>query len=401
MLGSKRSRLFCSLALFLAFWVPCLSVGANAAPENLINPDLRTWAQYCVSSLDTFRVTKCEHFVNNPYDPGFDIYQIWVNGEQLNESSAVYVVSALLNDSVDLVAGRSYTFEFYLPDYDDMNGSISGPNATGKSTYYGSDNSRLKLSFRPSSGFDIQMFIGIMFGTPDDDDFQGILATDIAYVEINYDNFDTYAGRTNKISFVCPDYKSTPSLCIGIVGTRNKYQSQFYFSNFALYNNDQTAAELKGIKGLLHSLYWDLFGGVCDEEDCPHSSEDNPHEDLLTRLFVPDEESVTSWKDKLDKLLADHLGIIYDAVDFMVELIVTVRDVLINPTGDITFPGIEFDLPGGQHVHLWDDIVVDFTFLESGFFKIFYNMYKLILNVICIFELIKYALSLWDKTMSN
>lgn len=329
----KLLSVFLTSVIFL-FSFSVFAFAGNSSPENLINPDLRTWAQYCISSPDTFSVTKCEHFVNNPYDPVFDIYQIWVNGEQLDESSAVYVVSALLNDSVDLVAGRSYTFEFYLPDYDDMNGLISGPNATNKLTYYGSDNTKLKANnFRPSSGADIQVFVGIMFGTPDDDDFQGILGTDIAYVEINYDNFDTYAGRTNKISFVCPDYKSAPSLCIGIVGTRNKYQSQFYFSNFALYDNDQTAAELKGIKGLLHSLYWDLFGGVCDEEDCPHSALNNPHVSIFDKLvnlilyFDPDGNyenpfdsvsfvsDVSDYFDKLTGYVSDSVSAVTTTVD--------------------------------------------------------------------------------------
>lgn len=405
MLGSRRSRLFCSLALFLAFWVPCLSLGANAAsvPENLINPDLRTWDWY-EGTLSLPQYSAVLLLDGSKEYTGHDIYRMTFSGTQIDDSGPYFCIGDLYTD-VELVAGKSYTFEFYLPDYRDLNLWISkGENAD--SGYYGTSNDdRIKKYTYAKYDDDwnlvntLDVYVGVFFGDPDDDDFQGINDTDIGYFLINFDTFDELAGKTNRLSFVCPDYKGEPHFVIAFIGLHGS--TEIHISDLAFYCNDQTAAELKGIKGILHSLYWDLFGGVCDEEDCPHSSEDNPHEDLLSRLFVPDESYITDWKDKLDKLLADHLGIVYDAVDFMGDMIATVRDVLDNPSGDIIFPGIDFVLPNGQHVHLWDDMVVDFSFLESGFFKVFYGMYKLMLNVICIFALTKYAISLWDKTMSN
>lgn len=388
--------------------MPCLSVGANAAPENLIDPDLRTWDRYQGTLTDSFMGDSGVVLLDGSKAyAGRDIYRLIFKGTQIDGSGPYYCVGDL-NSDVELVAGKSYTFSFYLPNYQDLNLWISR-GANSSSGYYGSNNNRLKSGYYLEYYSDGQLvetrslsvFVGVIFGDVDDDDYLGFTDTDIGYIEINYDNFDELAGKTHKVGFVCPSYKLEPHICIMVVGLRSQYNTEINLSDLAFYDNDQTSAELKGIKGLLHSLYWDLFGGVCDDEDCPHSSDDNPHEDLLTRLFVPDEESVTSWKDKLDKLLADHLGIIYDAVDFMGSLIAIVRDVLSNPSGDITFPGIDFDLPGGQHVHLFDETVVDFTFLESGFFKVFYSMYKLMLNVICIFALTKYAMRLWDKTMSN
>lgn len=77
------------------------------------------------------------------------------------------------------------------------------------------------------------------------------------------------------------------------------------------------------------------------------------------------------------------------------------QSLLNNPQGDIKMPALSFSLPDGTPVNLWAETTVDFAFLEKGIFKTLYGMYKVILNVICIFALIRYAISNWEKTMAN
>lgn len=368
--------------------MPCLGVSANAAstPDNLIDPDLRNWDVVTDIGQSTLNL----YYATYPDKDPFYFIDFW--GEDSypdGPGNAGYLMLKCLIDDTELLANHSYTFSFNFCDLLDV--KFVDPTISSFDKLH----SVYDVYFNQ---YNFALSFHIVFG--DDFDFNGGDNSEILLFEINKDNYTNFLGKTVTTSFAVNNYVGKPRVVLIFSGA-NRYRLRFTLADLELFDNDNTAAELKGIKGLLHSLYWDLFGGVCDSEDCPHSSEDNPHVDLLTRLFVPDEDAVTSWKDKLDKLLADHLGIIYDAVDFMVDFISTVRDVLSNPTCDITFPGIEFDLPSGQHVHLWDDTVVDFTFLNFGFFNILYSMYKLILNVICIFALIKYALSLWDKTMSN
>lgn len=336
---------------------------------------------------DIGSATITQYFASYPSsDPFYYIY-FW-GEESYSADSDTFLMFKWLFDDTELLANHSYTFSFdfcLTSDFKVVNPVLSTDEEVLNHMEFFFKNSDLSVSILVAFG-------EAVFGETEENVLH--------LFDVNLDNYSEFVGKTVSTSFAVSNFVGVPRVMLMFSGS-NRYVLDMTFGDFALYDNDNTASELKGIKGLLHSLYWDLFGGVCDDEDCPHSSDDNPHADLLTRLFVPDEESVTSWKDKLDKLLADHLGIIYDAVDFMGSLIATVRDVLSNPSGDITFPGIDFDLPGGQHVHLFDETVVDFTFLESGFFKVFYSMYKLMLNVICIFALTKYAMRLWDKTMSN
>ena len=106
---------------------------------------------------------------------------------------------------------------------------------------------------------------------------------DMICFKITPDNYTKYFGKTLKTSFIASGFSGTPLVYIAVSSTDNDNHS-FYFSDFKLVDNDDNSAELTGIKGFLHSIRWDLVGGVCDEEDCPHSASDNPHLSLTERM---------------------------------------------------------------------------------------------------------------------
>lgn len=374
------------------FSVPGVSASYD---NNMINPDLTTWQVVADAAhgVDIMRVT--------PYGSGTStfpsqMYSLMIQPSSSIEASGVYIWFGSLLDGAKLIPGNSYTVSFYLPCGTDIWKAIGEPEAY-KNQYY-NNNTTLKASW---TNLNASLRVGISYGSNLDID-NGDVELKTTLFEISSDNVDSYFGQKLTASFVCPDYIGNAYLTFTFGGnTKYTLPFSFYFSDVSLIDPNDSSAELKGIKGLLHNFYWDFVGGVCNNEDCPHSNEDNPHVSIIQRLFVPSDEFVESWKSDLQTLLQEHLGVIYSASDFIKQLVEQMQSLLNNHQGDIKMPALSFSLPDGTPVHLWNETTVDFAFLENGIFKTLYGMYKVMLNVICIFALIKYAIKNWEKTMAN
>lgn len=123
--------------------------------------------------------------------------------------------------------------------------------------------------------------------------------------------------------------------------------------------------------------------------------------DDIKGLFIPPEGFFEEWKDKFDLMLSDNLGFIYQAPNFVIDIVEVIQEILQSDQEvNLIFPEVEFDI-AGYHVELFKDTKVDFSFLETGIWLTLYSMYKVILYVIFALALIKYGMSTWERTMSN
>ncbi len=167
-------------------------------------------------------------------------------------------------DLPSFVAGHSYTLSFKLPSGSDI-ASAWGVTWSDEQTtnYYNNSTVIVGYGFLSADGTNIE--------------------PQVELYEFNSSNISNYLGKTLKTSFVAGSASGRPVVYItfSCIDTNIHH---FYFSDFVMFDNDDNSQELTGIKGFLHSIRWDLVGGVCDEEDCPHSSSVNPHLSLTERM---------------------------------------------------------------------------------------------------------------------
>lgn len=171
----------------------------------------------------------------------------------------------VLLDETSLIAGHSYSLSFRLPSRSECNEAFGNSySASVYNNHFINSDIRIGVGFVSASG-----------------EVTAPEGSELYY--INKDNYTNFFGKTLKASFIASSYTGTPAIYINIVSLDGSNHT-FYFSDFKLIDNDDNSEELTGIKGFLHSIRWDLVGGTCEEEDCPHSSGDNPHLSLSERM---------------------------------------------------------------------------------------------------------------------
>ena len=198
------------------------------------------------------------------YDPvtvyaSDDIYRL-----SLKAGSGYSNTFGVVYDLPSFIAGHSYSLSFKLPSGSDI-GSAWGVSWTDEQTknYYNNSTVTVGYGFLSSDGTLIESMVELY--------------------KFNSDNISNYLGKTLKTSFVAGSASGRPVVYITFACIDSNIH-HFYFSDFVMFDNDDNSQELTGIKGFLHSIRWDLVGGVCDDEDCPHSSSVNPHLSLTDRL---------------------------------------------------------------------------------------------------------------------
>ena len=198
------------------------------------------------------------------YDPvtvyaSDDIYRL-----SLKAGSGYSNTFGVVYDLPSFIAGHSYSLSFKLPSGSDI-GSAWGVSWTDEQTknYYNNSTVTVGYGFLSSDGTLIESIVELY--------------------KFNSDNISNYLGKTLKTSFVAGSASGRPVVYITFACIDSNIH-HFYFSDFVMFDNDDNSQELTGIKGFLHSIRWDLVGGICDDEDCPHSSSVNPHLSLTDRL---------------------------------------------------------------------------------------------------------------------
>lgn len=245
----KLSRLFC-LLFALSVFFGSFGLSASAASDNLIDSNLSNWENLSDTDSIAFPIT---------VTAAGDIYRL-----TLSEYDSDTYWGFLL-DKTSLIAGHSYSLSFKLPTRAECNSAFGNSySASVYENHFINSEIRIGIGFLSSSGE------------------LNLTDYNILYT-INKSNYTNFFGKTLKASFIASSYTGTPVLFINITSLDGSKHT-FYFSDFKLVDNDDNSAELTGIKGFLHSIRWDLVGGTCEEEDCPHSSGDNPHLSLSERM---------------------------------------------------------------------------------------------------------------------
>lgn len=242
-----RSRPLALLLIVFVLLTSFFIVPVSAASrDNLIDSDLNNWQN--TDGSDTVSV----------YSKA-DIYRVSGSGS----STSGYMIG-ILYDLPSFIAGHSYTLSFKLPSGTDISNSW-GLSWTDEQTisYYNNASVFVGYGFLSADGTTV--------------DTQKVL------YEFNSGNISRFLGQTCRTTFVAESSSGRPVVYIGLTAQDTKIH-HFYFSDFLLFDNDDTSKELSGIKGFLHSIRWDLTGGVCDDEECPHSFPDDPHISLFSEL---------------------------------------------------------------------------------------------------------------------
>jgi len=356
-----------------------LSASAASDSENLIDSDLRNWEKWNEEYIT----------VSNPSNT--QCYRLEVSPKFEEIGSSTYNIWAgALYDLTNLSSGSSYRLNFHL---------LSPSEA-------GFPDAKVYNAFNVTNGV---LVIGLASYYPNEDRF--VLVEDSCII-INKYNYLDYFGTDININFTLPNIVNPCIIinynCVMEYGTEASYKPAFDFKNFQLIDTEQEKEDgfFDKLFQFFHDLKWELIGGNCEDPSCnknPHKSLPEKLGDLIKSLFVPDEQFIETWKEELELLLQDRLGIIWDAGDFFISFIQTVGDLLTTTADDIHYelPAMEIEL-NGQTYMLWQAQQVDFSFLEkNAFFAMLYKLYKAVLNVFLGIPLLNYAKKEMDATLHN
>lgn len=374
------------------------SVVASAADdENLIDSDLRNW-EVLTGDCDIFQ-------------PGSrpDYYCI-----SLGDSPQVSIVY----DLADLNLSDSYLLSFFLLDSGVVEAFFNNYTVT----------------------------VGVIVF-----DSSGDYITDSnqAFFTIDSSNFSNFTTNPFELSFKMNSFVGKPAICFSFNPTsdfiEDSYPDTLYIKNISLVSSSsETNGKLDGILGWLQELWDSITDGFevtrlamthlgdriqtkLGEVITNLSGElQSVRERITTKLgevitgltgelrmlgdniknsirdfFIPPEGFFDTWKTKFNLMLENNLGFVYQAPNFVVQVVNCIQDVLNTKTEPtLVFPKVEFDI-AGNHIKLFEDTKVDFSFLESGIWARMYSMYKVALYAIFAFALINFGIDTWERTMSN
>lgn len=372
------------------------SVNVSAA-ENLIDPNLQNWERndslVYVDSID-------------------DYYRLRIH---VTDGEHVNVCVGAIYDLTSLKPGHSYSLDFYtlLP------------------SELGYSDERIYNQFG-DSGF---LLIGLASYLPDSDSFEFV---DDCAVAITNDNYSNYFGHNTSISFTMPNIVN-PCICIMYVDAATSLAAIFGFKNFSLIDvteedednflskifnwfqekfdaigdsfsnlGNKLSTGFTNLGDRIKTFFSDLGTSISNGLNSVNEGIQNKLEEVKTSLvelreglingikglFIPDDDFISGWKSRIELLLQEHLGIVWEAANFFTDLFSTVSDLLSdteNGSLEFTFPGVEFELLG-HNFDLWEERVVDMSFLETdSFWSFWYGLYKIILVIILCFALVLYG----------
>lgn len=403
--------MFVFLVLFQSFG---LDVKA-ASEDNLVDSDLRNWEKWEAFDGGVQLTLASDKNHDIYYKMKVLPYNSTINGEPFS------MVVGGAYDISNLISGNSYTFSLEILSPDLM--SIS-------QAYYDS-------IF--SSG---ALMIGLCKDSISPDD---VVFVDGYSIQIDSSNYKQYLGTDFKFTFEMPNVVN-PSIGIFFLSSNaNQTLSQgaiFGFRNIKLVDNEsakedgffsrlfewfQTKFEAIGesfrtlgdrisdffsdlgnklnegftnLKNSLIELKDSFIEKLIDLKQSVIELKDNLIEGIKS-LFIPNEDYLLQWKSNLDKLLQDHLGIIYTGANLVDDLLNLVFDIVFEApdTYGISIPEVTLNLSGTE-VKLFGNSI-DFDFMQQKVFKTLYGMYTVSLYVFFGFLEVKYAISVYKRMMNN
>lgn len=122
----------------------------------------------------------------------------------------------------------------------------------------------------------------------------------------------------------------------------------------------------------------------------------------LKEMFVPSEDSITSFKTKMQILLSSRLGVLWEIPDFIVTSFKLILSFKPNETHKIDFPAFKFNMSNtgefsqgssvdGYNFDFWSKQTINFDFLDDYPYSILYTGYKMSVTCILLSALIALA----------
>ena len=368
------------------------SVRAKAA-AHLINPDLSSWENVVkhTATASAFEF-KCQSINPLSSNPIYCLYPSKLGDTGSDGTTPFYYAHAF--DTTVLKTGNSYTFSMH----------ILSPAEIREFTTF-DDWTDSQFASNLGDGFTIGF--GVINSS-------GELEYISAFLTLTPDNFLSLAGTDFVYSFQCPDY-SGGNPCIFIMSSNLWSPSRMFFDNsMQLINNSEEDKE--GLLSRLFDWFEQRFNNISSNFVNLGSKISDGFANLLKgildgikSLFVPSDDFILEYEAKLDKLLTERLGVIYQASDTFVTLFTSVYDLLDAPDAcqQFIFPKISFDLNFGQgakaqtyDIDLSEATTVDLSFLNDtgSFWYTFYHVYyKAILYIIMSGALLLYAYNTFDR----
>lgn len=175
------------------------------------------------------------------------------------------------------------------------------------------------------------------------------------------------------IDVVMPDDIGTLSASVSASITRPESFS-FYINDFTV--TDITSEDLDSSLGKLGNRIKGFFDDLVES---------------IKGFFIPDEGFFETTKEKFDALLSDHLGFLYQAPAMVRDLFQVISDWNPPEQPSITLPAFNFTI-AGHAVHLWDEQVYTFDFLDSQPWSTLYAFYKTFVFVLLSVAMINLAI---------
>lgn len=122
----------------------------------------------------------------------------------------------------------------------------------------------------------------------------------------------------------------------------------------------------------------------------------------LKEVFVPSEDSITSFKTKMQALLSSRLGVLWEIPDFIVTTFKSIIAFKPSETHKIDFPAFKYSMSktgefsqgttaDGYNFDFWSKQTITFDFLDDYPYSVLYTGYKMSVTCILLSALIALA----------
>lgn len=345
-------------------------------------------------------------------------------------SDSKYVLGQTYNVEFDINTSQTYIYTYYFPHYLPL---FSTSFFKIGDTY---QPWRLDAAFKNELSDDIlndmqtSKFdsVGhVSFPINISSDARSVRGTSVVQDRLFVFSYITFFGTTRRplpSTLEISNIKLVPTGSTVLLYADKVYQNE-------ILGSDEEGSE-SGIKGIfkkiselplqIWSLLYDLgdrIGGFFTE------LKDNLLQGIKD-LFVPSEEDITIFKDDMDELLSDHLGVVYEAPDLMVSFVKRLADFSPQRSDDMNDYYIEFPSKtiyltsdfsndfisdtssnGGEAIPVVPDNTGQGTFrISFGLFNdkpysTFYSIYNVFIIFFTILCFCNYAIRKYEKIMED
>ena len=403
------------------------SVNVSAA-ENLVNPNLAQW-----DNVNNGNITDSE-LSEVTVTSYIDFYRL--NADYVGvvgDSNPTHFWVGHMFDTSSLKAGRKYNFSIHIPSVSELK---SNSYLSGLADSYFTD--------AYNGGV-----LAVTFGTLKSD---GSINSILELLTIDSTNYMDLMGTDYVYNFTCPDYSGgSPAIFIHLYHTSASLKSNpmFFLGNDMTLVDEDAAEEdnflsrifewfqekfdaigdafsnlgnklstgFTNLGDRIKTFFSDLGTSISNGLNSVKEGIQNKLEQVKTtlvelgesliqgiqNLFVPDEDYILEWKDNLDTLLKEHLGMIYTSADLVTDLIEKVFDIVFNAPDEygLSIPEVSFENTDGTTVTVFPETEISFDFMENKTFKTIYGLYGVALYIFFGVLEAKYGIRVYKKVMAN